>query len=198
MDLTTIADVKDFLASYEITWDDNFDSLIGALISAISMQFDPYCNREFELKERTEYHHGGGRYLFVKCPPITEVDSIKGDDLLAWGTGTDITDFVITNVNAGMIANIYGVWDYGQDAIKITYTGGLAYMSEDDVPVPIVPADLKMAATMQVAYAFKRRKDIGLENVSFPDGSIQKMAKDLLFLSEVKAILKHYRLKSIG
>ena len=38
-----------------------------------------------------------------------------------------------------------------------------------------IPADLEMAVRTQVAYDFKRRKDIGLESISFPDCSIQKV-----------------------
>ena len=37
------------------------------------------------------------------------------------------------------------------------------------------PDDLEMAVRTQVAYDFRRRQDIGLESVSFPDGSIQKV-----------------------
>jgi hypothetical protein len=57
-----------------------------------------------------------------------------------------------------------------------------------------IPADLEMAARSQVAYEFRRRKDIGLESVSFPDGSIQKVSSGE-FLSSVKQVLDRYRIR---
>jgi len=49
----------------------------------------------------------------------------------------------------------------------------------------------------QAAYDFKRRKDIGLESVSFPDGSIQKVSSGE-FLSMVKQVLDRYRIRPHG
>lgn len=196
MDLTTLAEVKDFLAANEVSWDNNFDYLINSLIKAASRQFDTYCNRGFELKERTEIHSGGGRYLFLQCPPIAVIKSIKASYNYEWEEGSEVDDYAVVNPDAGIVAHKSGQWSYGVDGLQVIYTGGLVSLSEDEPPVLLLPDDLKIAATMQVAYTFRRRKDIGLESVSFPDGSIQKMAKDLL--PEVKAILNPYRLRPMG
>ena len=54
-----------------------------------------------------------------------------------------------------------------------------------------------MAVRTQVAYDFQRRKDIGLESISFPDGSIQKVNSGE-FLPSVKAVLDRYRMRPYG
>jgi hypothetical protein len=62
--------------------------------------------------------------------------------------------------------------------------------------VPI-PADLENAVCREVAYRFRRRKDLGLQSVSFPDGSIQKMDTGQ-FLKEVRIILDRFRRRVVG
>jgi hypothetical protein len=97
-----------------------------------------------------------------------------------------------------MVAYRFGVWPYGPQALKVAYTGGYHQpVGEGEQPpegYTPVPDDLEMAVRSQVAYDFRRRRDIGLESVSFPDGSIQKMSSGE-FLSSVKQVLDRYRIR---
>ncbi|MBM4287557.1 MAG: phage head-tail connector protein [Deltaproteobacteria bacterium] len=185
MNLTTLSQVKAILELTETDW----DGLLEELIAAVSQRAGTYCNRDFEKKERVEYHDGGGRYLYLKGLPVVEIASIYGSDSWEWDGGSLVPADHYQLLNAGMVASRFGTWPYGPKALKVVYSGGYA---EDEVP-----ADLEMAARTQSAYDFKRRKDIGLESVSFPDGSIQKVSSGE-FLSMVKQVLDRYRIRPHG
>ena len=185
MDLTTLDQVKALLEQTE----DNWDALITELIGAVSARCASYCNRDFERVERVEYHDGGGQYLFLKTLPVATISSIYASDTWEWEEESLVEADQYQLLSAGLVAYRFGAWPYGPKALKVTYTGGYG---ED-----AVPADLEMAVRTQVAYDFKRRKDIGLESVSFPDGSIQKMSSGE-FLSSVKQVLDRYRIRPHG
>lgn len=185
MDLTTLAKVKALLELTETDW----DALITELVGAVSERCASYCNRDFESKSRVEYHDGGGLYLYLKGLPVAAIESIHGSDTWEWDTRNLIPAADYQLLSAGMAAYRYGAWPYGPQALKVTYTGGYA--------ADAVPDDLEMAARTQVAYDFRRRKDIGLESVSFPDGSIQKVNSGE-FLPSVKSVLNRYRIRPNG
>jgi len=180
--LTTLAAVKALLEQTETDW----DSLITEIIGAVSARCAAYCNRDFESKSRVEYHDGGGQYLYLKNLPVASIASIYGSYTWEWASGDliDAGDYVLHS--SGMVGYRYGAWPYGPKTLKVTYTAGYAAIA--------VPDDLEMAARSQVAYDFGRRKDIGLESVSFPDGSIQKVNSGE-FLPSVKAVLNRYRIR---
>jgi hypothetical protein len=182
MDLTTLTKAKALLEQTETDWDD----LITELIAAVSERCASYCNRDFEKKERVEYQDGGGNYLYLKGFPLVEIGSIYGSDTWEWDEGTLVPADHYQAFGGGLVAYRFGVWPYGPKALKVTYTGGY--------DVDETPADLEMAVRTQVAYEFRRRQDIGLESVSFPDGSIQKMSSGE-FLSSVKQVLERYRIR---
>jgi hypothetical protein len=185
VNLTDLARVKALLEQTETDW----DTLLNELIAAVSARAASYCNRDFEHKERVEYHSGGGLYLYLKGLPVASVASIYGSDTWEWDEGNLIPADHYQLLEAGMVAYRFGVWPYGPKALKVTYTGGYA--------ADTVPDDLEMAVRSQVAYDFKRRRDIGLESVSFPDGSIQKMSSGE-FLQSVRQVLDRYRIRPHG
>ena len=186
MDLTTLTKVKALLELTETDW----NALVNELIGSVSERCASYCNRDFENKSRVEYHDGGGRYLYLKgLPVVGSITSIYGSDTWEWASGDLIDADEYYLLPAGMVGYRYGAWPYGLKALKVTYTGGYAANG--------VPDDLEMAARTQVAYDFNRRKDVGLESVSFPDGSIQKVSSGE-FLPSVKAVLNRYRIRPHG
>ena len=198
MNLTTLAKVKTLLELTETDW----DGLINELIGAVSERCASYCNRDFENKSRVEYHDGGGRYLYLMgLPVVGSITSIYGSDTWEWASGDLINADDYFLHASGMVGYRYGVWPYGPKALKVTYTGGYDafYAGEGSPPEGYHPPpdDLEMAARTQVAYDFNRRKDVGLESVSFPDGSIQKVNSGE-FLPSVKAVLDRYRIRPYG
>jgi hypothetical protein len=60
-----------------------------------------------------------------------------------------------------------------------------------------LPEDLEAAIAQQVAYDFRRRKDLGLISVTMIDGSIQKKSTDK-WLPDVELVLKKYRHRFFG
>lgn len=185
MNLTTLDKVKALLELTQTDW----DNLLEEIIASVSFRAAAYCNRDFEQKERVEYHDGGGQYLYLKGLPVVAIASIYGSDTWQWDDGTLIPADHYQLFNGGMVAYRFGKWPYGSKALKVTYTGGYAPDG--------VPADLEMAVRTQTAYEFRRRKDIGLESVAFPDGSIQKRSTGE-WLQEVKDVLNRYRIRPNG
>ena len=198
MNLTTLAKVKTLLELTETDW----DGLINELIGAVSERCASYCNRDFENKSRVEYHDGGGRYLYLMgLPVVGSITSIYGSDTWEWASGDLINADDYFLHASGMVGYRYGAWPYGPKALKVTYTGGYGSFFEGEGSPPEgynpPPDGLEMAARTQVAYDFNRRKDVGLESVSFPDGSIQKVNSGE-FLPSVKAVLNRYRIRPHG
>jgi hypothetical protein len=198
VNLTTLTKVKTLLELTETDW----DGLINELIGAVSERCASYCNRDFENKSRVEYHDGGGRYLYLMgLPVVGSITSIYGSDTWEWASGDLINADDYFLHASGMVGYRYGAWPYGPKALKVTYTGGYNAFYEGEGSPPEgynpPPDDLEMAARTQVAYDFNRRKDIGLESVSFPDGSIQKVNSGE-FLPSVKAVLDRYRIRPYG
>jgi hypothetical protein len=197
MDLTTLAKVKALLELTETDW----DGLITELIGSVSERCASYCNRDFENRSRVEYHDGGGRYLYLRgLPVVGSITSIYGSDTWEWASG-DLIDSGDYFLHAsGLVGYRDGAWPYGRKALKVTYIGGyFAFSAGGTLPAGYNPPpdDLEMAARTQVAYDFNRRKDVGLESVSFPDGSIQKVNSGE-FLPSVKAALNRYRIRPHG
>jgi hypothetical protein len=196
MDLTTLARVKELLQG-DTAPDPEADSLLAWLITAVSKRAEAFCNREFEKKERVEFHDGGGRYLFLRALPVVDIASIKCSDTWDWAAASPLSVISYAfDAATGMVLYRGGDWPYGEGAIRVNYTGGFDPFLEEGTEPPEgytpIPEDLQQAVCTQVAYEYRRRNDPGLQAVAFPDGSIQKMDVGE-FLSSVKNTLLRYR-----
>ena len=196
MDLTTLAEVKEYLRTAGTTIGSDFDDLIeDTIIPAVSQLIEKHCSRLFGEATFIEYHDGGGDFVHPKNPPIVSITSIYQDEDWEWDishlvTSTDCVNF------ANSIGYKSGKWPYAVRSIKVTYIGGYVYSVTLGTHF-VLPNDVKYAATLQAAYSFKRRKDVGLQSVAFPDGSIQKFDTGPL-LAEVKGYLAAYDLTEIA
>jgi hypothetical protein len=196
MDLATLANVKALLQG-DTPLGPEADGLLSWLIAAVSKRAEALCNREFEKKERVEFHDGGGKYLYLRALPVAEIASIICSDTWDWGAASplSVTSYAF-DAGTGMVLYRGGEWPYGEGAVRVTYTGGFDPFLEEGAEPPEgytpIPEDLQQAVCTQVAYEYRRRNDQGLQAVSFPDGSIQKMDVGE-FLSMVKTTLLRYR-----
>lgn len=168
MALATLDDVKNF---YGITGDkDEDNNLIKALIDRFTSIFESYCNRtSFETATYTDYlDSDGGYYIFPKQSPITSVSGIWDDTGWVWsGNALDSTTYRIVNDNSIISSTPF---TRGKNNIKIVYTAG--YTS--------IPGDLKQVLIEEVIRSFKNRKSLDVVAVTASDGSVSRLAKDLL------------------
>jgi hypothetical protein len=196
MDLTTLANVKALLQG-DTPLGPETDDLLSRLITAVSKRAETFCNREFEKKERLEFHDGGGKYLYLRALPVAEIASIICSDTWDWAGASPLSiSSYAFEAATGMVLYRGGEWPYGEGAVRVTYTGGFDSFLEEGTEPPEgytpIPEDLQQVVCTQAAYEYRRRNDQGLQAVSFPDGSIQKMDVGE-FLSMVKTALLRYR-----
>ena len=187
--LITIQDIKELTKG---EFGNEYDYLLGDnLIPAVGLSLARYCNRpDFDKAARVEYlsPRPYSRTLFLKSPPVAaaavgppEIEALKlyQDTAVprAYGAETELvsgTDFFVDE-EAGMIERLYGYWVGGPKSVKVTYTGG--YLTDDAVGCP---ADLKLAAVMQVKILFDRREELNLAGRSLEGGSFNMLTPPAL------------------
>lgn len=193
MDLCTIEDLRGVEGQETMGFVDSlkgstkYDTLFATLITAVSRRFESFCNRTFEYNSAiTEYYSGNGErgYIYVKRPPIATVTSIH-DDVDRDFDSTTLVDADYYVVFDDRVEMKYSAFTKGLKNIKIIYSGGYSTAT--------LPADIRLAAMMQVAFVFKRRADLGLVGISGEGGSIS-VQSPMKLLPEVEATLQPYKL----
>jgi hypothetical protein len=108
------------------------------------------------------------------------------------------SDYALISPKSGMVGFKWIYWPAGQYALRVTYTGGYDLPPADGQDQPAgyvpIPADLEGAICQQVVYEWRRRNDPGLNSVSLPDGTINKMQVGE-WLEAVEQTLKRYRIR---
>ena len=172
----------------------NQDTLIGELIEQVSEDIQSYCDRTFTAgTDVLEYPLGGGPYLSLKRFPITSVSHVRYNsdyDFTDSADDIDSDDYTVAGNfgDSGLIYYKGKKWTAVEDALEVKYTGGYS----DTAGILDVPADLKKACIMQVAYLFDRRKTLGVRTASGQEGSLNFQG-DYEFLPPVKGIIDRYR-----
>jgi len=170
IDLTTIARVRAALGNKEVNTAD--DAWLAIYISLASYAAMRLLNRAIERKARTEYFDvlPSQRRFRVLAPPITStaaqiVAYNNTDTPRAFTASGDLisTDYIIVQGNGR--AEL-GIIDFdiplieGVNALKITYTGGLAAGNDAAAVTTAVIAaypDLAGLIDLQVAFMWRRR-----------------------------------------
>ena len=186
MKLVTVTDLKEFLEKT----DSEHDSLLEKIIEYISSDLETAMNRQLEKQERTEYFRGGGKIFALKAPPIdlgsTFTLTIDGDE-------QTVNDDYYIHSNSGLVEFIVDTEYTEPKQIAVTYTGGWSGTGSSLA----VPNDIKMACCLQSSFLFKRRKDIGINQLSMPDGSIGMFSTGE-FLPQVQRIVDRYFLHNVS
>lgn len=177
MKLVTVTDLKSFLEINAA----NHDGLLDVITDQVSAAIEKYCNRNFEKVARTKYFNAGRRYFHLPAFPI----DMTAELLVVNDTTTLVkdVDYAVWD-EEGCVEAFYEVIKTKPRQVYITWTGG--YDSDE------IPSDLQEAAMLQSAFMFRRRKDIGVNSLTLPDGAISVL-KPTELLPEVVRLIKTYR-----
>jgi hypothetical protein len=187
MKLISVADLKEFLEKT----DGDHDSLLELLIEYVSTDLETAMNRFLEKQQRIEYFRGGGSIFALKAPPIDVVN--HPFSLTIDGDSQAINDDFFVHVNSGLVEFLVGTEYTDPKQLVVTYTGGYSGTGNSLA----VPNDIKMACMLQTGYLFRRRKDIGINQMSMPDGSIGTFLTGE-FLPQVQKIVDRYHLNNVN
>ena len=146
-DLTTAAKVKEFMGITHSDW----DALIASLITRMSSFIEDYCGVPFSSTDYTDERYDGlefnGGVLRLKNYPIISVASLYDDTSRDFQSDALIaTDDYVWYADEGVVRMVDGgVFNEGEQNIKITYTAGYTEVPSaiDQVCIELVTAKLK-------------------------------------------------------
>jgi len=173
------------------TTDTFLDEYIEQAIKATSEQAERECGRWFKLDTYTEVLdvNGGQTLLSLRAYPISSITSIKEatDGDFASATAKTSTNYwQMENGRTGQVKMRYVGFIGGPGSVQVIYVGGLANETN------ALPADLRMAAIDQVAFAVRRASTAHLESEGQQQGSATYFRESAL-LPSVSAVFNRYR-----
>ena len=151
--LTTLTEVKLYLGIAAATTTD--DALLTALVGAASTIIETNCRRAFMRESVTEYLSGRSENtLLVSRVPIYSLTSIRDNlDREFDDSGDDIDlDDVEYDADSGVIEYVGALFQDGTKNVRVIYVGGEATTTSG------LPDDLRLAATVTVAFLYNRAK----------------------------------------
>lgn len=175
--LTTVANVKEWIGITSST----DDQLIQRLVGGISQTIQSWLNRQLKSQSYTETRDGNGNNSMMFADyPVTEVTSVKvnGKPILP------CPDFSSPGYrfNGTSITLIGYIFNQGVQNIELSYKAGFA----------TVPLDIEQAVIELVALRYKERDRIGQQSKNMANGeTVTYMIKD--FPDDVLSLLKNYK-----
>lgn len=179
IDLTTLENVRQFLAVKNTT----DDELLTSLITRASQFMETLCSQSLKSKTITERFDGSGGFRqFVTVSPIISVASVVVDGINVPSAGTSTTAAGYRIGHAHIIRNLEK-FPVGIENVEITYTAGLA----------TIPTDLEQACIHLVAYWYRKNTHIGEASKALAGGSTTFDMSEMP--SDVKLTINNYSRK---
>lgn len=184
---------------------ETFDSLIDSIIDVWTANAKAFCRRDFVFDEYTEYFSvikvGKHMLIRLKEAPIT----IDEDHPFVIKYHNEPLDSSLYEVNKekGLIRLDIHTLAPGEDALSITYWGGIctedADENDDNVKV-LEECPLRSAVANQCAYALIRtvQSNQGQQAANNGRGTTNTTPAAMGFLPEVSMVLANYRLNLTG
>jgi len=161
----------------------DFDDLLeDIIIPTICADAESFMGLKYTaVTSHIEYLDGGMSQLFLEYANVSNL-SLYVDVNRIWTEVYD-SDYYSLYAERGKVKKNCGTFPSGNKIIKAVYDGGYA---EDSLP-----ADLQGKILKQIAYELRRRKDLGMSAVTYPDGTINKIAIGE-WLLDVEKVLQRY------
>jgi len=189
LSLTTLDDVMSYPGMSTVS--DADKDWLETLIRMFTVRAEAYTHREFYEEERIRQFSSDGRLMQIQLPAFGKATNVLSlveqapDRIFGAGTEIDLSNFYFSHTT-GLLTYEYGPFVRGIGSIQVTWTGGLGTAPEH------VPADLRAAAVMQVAYWWQRRNEIGVEERRYKEGAIIKVPSKMSFIADVEEVLDTY------
>lgn len=196
LDLTTAARVKAWLGKSDVT----DDTVIGYLIDKVSREAMFVMNRATIQSARSEYldvEKDGQKIFYVKASPIitstAPVVIYNTDTPRVWTDASDIisADYVICNADMAAQGIVYVDYELDEavNALKITYTGGMATTVDNFIAAY---PDIALAIDMQVGFLWRRKGTLGIRSEAMVGVNIT-WYNNLPWLADTLETLKNYK-----
>lgn len=160
-----------------------FDTDLERIISSVLARSDTDMNLKYSaITGNTQYWDGGTKTLYLDYANISNLTVTDDGDALDEGSDYDY----VLYPDRGIIKSTSEIFTSGLRIIAATYDGGY---DEDDLP-----EDLRSELKKQMKFEFRRRKDLGLSSVTYPDGTVNKFIVDDWLPSVQKILRKRGRI----
>lgn len=184
--LCTVEDVETYIGVI----DETEQPLIEMMIEQFTARAETECDRKFlRVVDEIEYFSPKGptNKLRVKRYPIESVSEIIESPIGDW----TMTPFISTDygivANEGLIRLRDVNFEYGEQTVRVKYTGGLAREAGG------VPSDLRFACCRQVVFWLQRKRQIGVTTISVARGGKEVFVSDMDLLPDCERVLACYR-----
>jgi hypothetical protein len=175
-DLTTLANVKDYL---NLT-SDGADVLLDRLISAVSGFIQTWLGRQISSQAYTEIRNGhDGLQMTFANTPVTAVASVKVDGLVI-PAAADYSSRGYRFTHSALVLNGYS-FTRGLGNVELAYTAGFT----------TTPPELEQACIELVALRYKERDHIGQDVASMQGQNVTFSTRDMP--ASVKTVLQGFK-----
>jgi uncharacterized phiE125 gp8 family phage protein len=170
--LANTSDLRDWLRINN----NNEDSLLDRLITAVSANVESYLNRKILVASYTEWYDGTGTdRLLLTQYPVTAVQSVMMDGVTV-SAAADATSTGWSFDDVGIFYQ-FGKFTRNRQNVKVTYTAGYATAPQDIQQAVLELASMRYRERDRIGHA---SKSVGGETTAFVTSAMPDSVKVLL------------------